>query len=123
MGVNNSSKYVHEIRKVFEEKHLATYGFVMNDREIEIVTIRVFAIKKRPLPKIKVTFGNCDKPREVRKVIINDDWVNVDVYVREKLSKGFRIRGPAIIEEYSSTTVIKDGWNAIIDDSIILVRE
>jgi len=46
-----------------------------------------------------------------------------DVYVREKLSKGFRIRGPAIIEEYSSTTVIKDGWNAIIDDSIILVRE
>jgi len=71
--VNN----VHEIRKVFEEKHLATYVFVMNDREIEIVTIRVFAIKKRPLPKIKVTFGNCDKPREVRKVIIDDDWVNV----------------------------------------------
>ncbi|QGA68174.1 hydantoinase/oxoprolinase family protein [Sulfolobus sp. E11-6] len=117
--VNN----VYEVRKVFEEKHLATYGFVMKDREIEVVTIRVFAIKKRPLPRIKVTFGNWDKPKEVRKVMINDDWVNVNVYVREKLPKGFRIRGPAIIEEYSSTTVIKDGWNATIDDSIVLVRE
>ncbi|QXJ31022.1 hydantoinase/oxoprolinase family protein [Saccharolobus shibatae] len=114
---------VREIRKVFEEKHLATYGFTMRDREIEVVTIRVFAVKKRPMPKIKVTYGNYDKPKEVRKVMIDDDWVDVNVYVREKLPKGFKIKGPAIIEEYSSTTVVKDGWNGIVEDSITLVRE
>lgn len=114
---------VNEIRKVFEDKHLATYGFVMSDREIEIVTIRVFAIRRRVTPKISPTFGNENKPKEIRKVLIEDDWVNTEVYVREKLPKGFEIRGPAIIEEYSSTIVVKPGWKALVDDSIIMVRE
>ncbi|ACP34937.1 5-oxoprolinase (ATP-hydrolyzing) [Sulfolobus islandicus L.S.2.15] len=114
---------VNEIRKVFEDKHLATYGFVMSDREIEIVTIRVFAIRRRVMPKISPTFGNENKPKEIRKVLIEDDWVNTEVYVREKLPKGFEIRGPAIIEEYSSTIVVKPGWKALVDDSIIMVRE
>ncbi|TRM82929.1 5-oxoprolinase, partial [Sulfolobus sp. F3] len=64
-----------------------------------------------------------DKPVGRRKVMMEDDWIDADVFVREKLPKGLRIKGPAIIEEYSSTTVIKPEWNAIIDDSIILVRE
>ncbi|BDB98214.1 hydantoinase/oxoprolinase family protein [Saccharolobus caldissimus] len=114
---------VSEIRKVFEDKHLATYGFVMSDREIEIVTIRVFAIRRRVMPKISPTFGNESKPKEIRKVLIEDDWVNTEVYVREKLPKGFEIRGPAIIEEYSSTIVVKPSWKALVDDSIIMVRE
>jgi len=114
---------VNEIRKVFEDKHLATYGFVMSDREIEIITIRVFAIRRRVTPKISPTFGNENKPKEIRKVLIEDDWVNTEVYVREKLPKGFEIRGPAIIEEYSSTIVVKPGWKALVDDSIIMVRE
>ncbi|MDT7861734.1 MAG: hydantoinase/oxoprolinase family protein [Saccharolobus sp.] len=114
---------VNEIRKVFEDKHLATYGFVMSDREIEIVTIRVFAIRRRVMPKISPAFGNENKPKEIRKVLIEDDWVNTEVYVREKLPKGFEIRGPAIIEEYSSTIVVKPGWKALVDDSIIMVRE
>lgn len=108
---------------MFEDKHLATYGFVMSDREIEIVTIRVFAIRRRVMPKISPTFGNESKPKEIRKVLIEDDWVNTEVYVREKLPKGFEIRGPAIIEEYSSTIVVKPSWKALVDDSIIMVRE
>ncbi|AOL16475.1 5-oxoprolinase [Sulfolobus sp. A20] len=111
------------VRKTFEEKHLSTYGFIMKDREIEVVTIRVFAVRKRLIPKISSKFGSDDKPVGRRKVMMEDDWIDADVFVREKLPKGLRIKGPAIIEEYSSTTVIKPEWNAIIDDSIILVRE
>ncbi|WP_338602590.1 hydantoinase/oxoprolinase family protein [Sulfolobus tengchongensis] len=114
---------VNDLRRVFEEKHLSTYGFVMKDRDIEVVTIRVFAIKKRPMPRIGITFGNEDRPKGIRKVLIEDDWVDAEVYVREKLPKGHKVKGPAIIEEYSSTTVIKDGWYGIVDDSITLVRE
>ncbi|TRM82664.1 5-oxoprolinase, partial [Sulfolobus sp. F3] len=45
------------VRKTFEEKHLSTYGFIMKDREIEVVTIRVFAVRKRLIPKISSKFG------------------------------------------------------------------
>ncbi|MEM3856512.1 MAG: hydantoinase/oxoprolinase family protein [Saccharolobus sp.] len=113
---------VRDIRKVFEEKHLATYGFKV-DSDIEVVTIRVFAINKRILPKISSTFGNQDKPKGYRKVLIEDDWVNTPIFIREKLPRGFKIIGPSIIEEYSSTILVKPNWSAIIDDSIILVRE
>ncbi|WP_287690473.1 hydantoinase/oxoprolinase family protein [Metallosphaera javensis (ex Sakai et al. 2022)] len=112
---------VGDVRRVFEEAHKSIYGFVMGDRDIEVVTIRVFAIRRRPV-QIRVSFGEVDRPRERRRVLLDDDWVNVDVYVRERLPRGFRVRGPAIVEEFSSTTLVKDGWEAVVEDSITMVR-
>ena len=113
---------VNEIRRIFEEKHLSTYGFVMSDREIEVVSIRVFAVRRRPLPQLSVVSGQGDTPVTRRKALLEDEWGEVDVYVKEKLRRGVRVRGPAIIEEFSSTTVVKDGWEALVDESITLVR-
>ncbi|WP_238027412.1 hydantoinase/oxoprolinase family protein [Metallosphaera javensis (ex Hofmann et al. 2022)] len=109
-----------EIRRIFDEKHLSTYGFVL-DREIEIVTIRVFAVRRRPL-SLSIRFGQGDAPTGRRRVFLDEEWAEVNVYTREKLRRGFKVKGPAIIEEFSSTTVVRDGWEATIDDSITLVR-
>jgi N-methylhydantoinase A len=43
---------IDSIRRVFEERHVATYGFKL-PREIEVVVVRVFAVKKRPKPKLR----------------------------------------------------------------------
>jgi N-methylhydantoinase A/acetone carboxylase, beta subunit len=49
-------------------------------------------------------------PTAHRRAYISGSWDEVPVYRREELPKGFRVEGPAIIEEYSSTIVVPRGW-------------
>jgi len=108
-----------DIRRNFEERHKAVYGFTF-PYDIEIVSVRVFAIKRMKKPKIAFNVSGEIKKKE-RKVYF-DDWVLTPVYIRETLPKGFNGEGPAIIEEYSSTTVIPDGWSfEVLDNYFIRV--
>lgn len=99
-----------DVREAFEKKHFLTFGFTL-DREIEIVVARVFAIVVRSKPRLS-------PPREggevrvigERKMYLRGDMVSVPVYKREDLGVGAVIDGPALIEEYGSTTVLLDGW-------------
>jgi N-methylhydantoinase A len=53
--------------------------------------------KRPPLRRRPVYLGNADKP------------VSCPVYPRETLPAGFRITGPALIEEHGTTTVLYAG--------------
>ena len=94
--------------KEFEERHKSIYGFTL-PYPVEVTTVRVFGIKKTVKPVLPDPQGKEIKVKKRRALLI-DDWVDVDVYRREDLPKGYKGRGPAIIEEYSSTIVIHDGW-------------
>lgn len=97
----------NDYRRDFEERHRAVYGYTL-PYPIEVVNARVFAVRKTVKPVLPDPVGgNINK--KIRKVYI-DDWVSADIYLREKLPKGFRAKGPVIVEEYSSTTLVKDGW-------------
>ncbi|BDC18485.1 hydantoinase/oxoprolinase family protein [Acidianus sp. HS-5] len=107
-------KDVKKIKEDFEAVHEKIYGFTL-DKDIEIVTIRVFGIipsNKVSLPKPK-TEG---KPSVKYRKVYFDDWIETPIYRREELQVNYEIEGPAIIEEYSSTTVIKSGWKAVVDN-------
>jgi len=95
--------------KEFEERHKMIYGFTL-PYPVEVTTVRVFGIKKTVKPSLPDPQGKEIKIRKRRALLI-DDWVDVDVYRRDDLPKGYKGRGPAIIEEYSSTIVIHDGWS------------
>ncbi|MFP3260446.1 MAG: hydantoinase/oxoprolinase family protein [Sulfolobus sp.] len=95
--------------KEFEERHKTIYGFTL-PYPVEVTTVRVFGIKKTVKPSLPDPQGKEIKIRKRRALLI-DDWVDVDVYRRDDLPKGHKGRGPAIIEEYSSTIVIHDGWS------------
>jgi N-methylhydantoinase A len=45
-------------------------------------------------------------------VVFDMDAIECPVYRRESLAPGERIAGPAIIQEYASTTVLFDGDRA-----------
>jgi len=111
------------ISKAFEERHMAIYGFRM-DLPVEVVTIRVFAIVRRMKPSIPppMRYGNAS-PRGYRRAYIGGSWVNAPIYWRQDLPAGFRIRGPALVDEYDSTTVIPEGWLGVIHDSGSIVIE
>jgi N-methylhydantoinase A len=104
-----------DVRRAFEEKHLATYGFTLEDRGVEVVVARVFAVIRRVKPSLpKPRALGEPRVRVVRKVYFKDGWVNTPVYWRDDLPVGYKIEGPAIVEEYDSTTVIPPGWVAVV---------
>ena len=111
------------ISKAFEERHMAIYGFRM-DLPVEVVTIRVFAIVRRMKPSIPppMRYGDAS-PRGYRRAYIGGSWVNAPIYWRQDLPAGFRIRGPALVDEYDSTTVIPEGWLGVIHDSGSIIIE
>jgi N-methylhydantoinase A len=63
--------------------------------------------------------GGAPKPRTVRKVCLAsaDRFADCPVYARETLAAGAEIEGPALIEEYGSTTVMFAGDRARISAS------
>ncbi|MEM0140010.1 MAG: hydantoinase/oxoprolinase family protein [Ferroplasma sp.] len=92
----------------FEETHRKTFGFTMN-RGVEILTIRVFAVKKRVKPPMNIEMEGNAMPAK-RNAYINGEWKNIDVYQRNGMPLNKKITGPAIIEEDGSSTYVPPGW-------------
>jgi N-methylhydantoinase A len=105
-----------EACKIFENAHLLNYGFKL-DQDIEIITIRVFAMLRRKIniEDIKYETKATEAKAQYRKVFV-EEFEEIPVYSRASLPIGFEIKGPAIIEEYSSSTFIPNKWKAKIID-------
>lgn len=103
------------ILKKFDETYSTRYGHVNADCAIEIVGVRLFMEGDVARPELDA-FGmssktSTPKPSSRRPVYFPKPFyrVETDVWDRASLPVGFKITGPAIIEEYSSTTVIQPG--------------
>ena len=60
-----------------------------------------------------------------RDVLFAEGKCRTEVYKRHKLERGVVLKGPAIVEEVESTTVLPPGWVLHVDDTgnLILIRE
>ena len=71
--------------------------------------------------------GSSDRglaPAERRSVVFSGEHVTVDVHERASLPEGARVAGPAIIEEYSGTTVLPPGSEAHVVGGLgLLIQE
>ncbi|MGC8983411.1 MAG: hydantoinase/oxoprolinase family protein [Desulfurococcaceae archaeon] len=107
---------IEDVKKAFAERHLKAYGFTLSE-EVEVVTIRVFGVRKRPidigiLAKHAAKAGEKPVPRASRRAYVLGEWVAASIYHRSSLGPGQVVEGPAIVEEPSSTTLIPQGWVA-----------
>jgi N-methylhydantoinase A/oxoprolinase/acetone carboxylase beta subunit len=60
--------------------------------------------------------------RERRPVYFAGDWTRAcPVYDRYALRPGARVRGPAVVEERESTTIVPPGARLLVDDDLNLV--
>ena len=117
--VDNPSN-IENIKNLFQEKHQQVYGFKL-DKEIEIVTIRVFASLYRLKPKLKSPLeGN--KPKNIGSCqTYFGKWLETKIYRREDLPLNFVTQGPALIEEYGSTTLVPPNWSIKVKELGALV--
>ncbi len=108
----------------FNAAHLKTFGYNYAGRQkIELVNLCVsgFGVIERPgMPKLARRTGNAT-PKSSRAVYFGAQFQDTPVYDRASLPSGGRIDGPAIVEEFGSTTVIFPGQYVEVDPHGILV--
>lgn len=110
----------------FHIKHRDVYGYSMESEQVEVVSIKVRAIGEVPKPLLRKTSTIRQAlPKEERKVFFEDlkCWVETPIYDRGQLTPGFQINGPAVVEQYDSTSVIYPDWNGTVDGYGNLILE
>jgi len=112
-----------KIKKLFQEKHEAIYGYILETEPIELVNIRVNSLGVIKKPKLtKVSIGSKKPPKDAiigsRKVFFEEmnDFIDTDIYSRDKLVANIELVGPAVIEQYDTTTIVNPNWKAKLDE-------
>jgi N-methylhydantoinase A len=111
----------------FQQEHHRRYGYSHPSREIELVTLRLRAIlKSKPLEAITIHVGTDAFVRPSRAklggpsspkapVQFEGKTLEAPIHSRDALRPGKKYPGPAIIAEYSATTLIPPGTTFRLD--------
>lgn len=103
----------------FHERHRALFGHGDEAAAVEIVTARVrLAVPTEPvLPPLLEAAESEDATGAVvgSQPAWFGEWLDVPVVERERLRAGHRVRGPAVVVEPTSTTVIPPGAALVVD--------
>lgn len=107
-----------EVLAAFHKEHEREFAFSDPQQVIEIYGLRVTAIGTVPKPEFlqHTPVGSIeDAYKETRAVYFDGQYVETNVYNRDKLPVLAQIEGPAIIDQLDTTTVIPPGFTAEVD--------
>ena len=116
------------IKRAFDAVHTLRYGYCSATEAAEIVSLRASVSGAMPKPPAKTVGAGGSQPDAAaaqRPVYFTaaTGWRDTPVYAREALRAGNTISGPALVEEYASTTVIFPGDTMTMDRHGNLVIE
>lgn len=112
--------WIERTKDAFHRSHEAEYGHRF-DAEMEIVNVRAVGIGRIDAPEWAEIESSTDilVPILEREVVFEiggrAERCPTPFYDRETLRAGQRIEGPAVIEQYDTTTVVSPGLTAEID--------
>jgi len=117
-----------DFRLRFQQEHVKAYGYAYPERQVEIVNLRVrLAISTPQAPTRKRRPGPAAQSREAliktKAVWFDSKALPTGFYARERLAPGAALRGPAVIVEYSATTVVPPDFTCLVDEHENLVLE
>ncbi|HQZ16950.1 MAG TPA: hydantoinase/oxoprolinase family protein [Vicinamibacteria bacterium] len=103
----------------FHATHQRLYQFRM-DVEVEIVNLRAIGIGKTKQIKLAKKKKGKHDPKDAvtgsHDVYFKGSWVKTKVYDRAKLQPGHVVKGPAIVLEEDSTTLIHPKHKGMVDE-------
>ncbi len=139
-GYELNLPYTKDLLKRFEQEHHRRYGYAHPMREVELVTLRLRAILKTPATHVgkmnqvreiaHVGTGTLARPGRAKlgspsttkaPVQFDGNKLATPIHSRETLVPGKTYQGPAIITEYSATTVIPPGKRFHLDSAANLI--
>ncbi len=107
-----------DLETAFTEKYEAVYGHSPNRRRVELVSLKAVASSRPPgqeaqrghVPIDPVPSDRKPERPDTQKAWFQGRWREVDAYSRDKLLPGVQIKGPALVFEKHSATVVEPGW-------------
>ncbi|HXW27117.1 MAG TPA: hydantoinase/oxoprolinase family protein [Xanthobacteraceae bacterium] len=116
--------FIADLAAAFHAAHLKTFGYNYAGRQqVEVVNFCVsgFGTIERPrIPALKRAAGAPPQDRR-RAVYFDGKFQDTPVYERAALGADAQLDGPAIVEEFGSTTVVFPRQHLSADDHGILV--
>ena len=123
LNVPLTKNLVHD----FEREHQLRYGYTHPGRDVELVTLRLRAtLKSKPVPVGPAAFLSRrtlpgKSSSEEAPVIFDGQKGKTKIYFRDELRPRRRYSGPAIVAEYSATTVVPPKKTFYLDPASNLV--
>jgi N-methylhydantoinase A len=110
LGVPNPAGIGEHLKASFDREHERRYGHGAPGEEIEITALRVTA--SRSMPRVDGRGDGVRAPAEPtrsRSVMFESGWADARVWQRADLAPGQQVSGPAVIQEATTATVLRDG--------------
>ncbi len=109
-----------QIWRSFLSEHKKRYGYTLPEgyAELEIVNARLRVLGERPKPSLRLVHtSNLRKVlKEEREVHFSSKgFIKTPVYERDTLPAKAILRGPAVIEQPDSTSIVHPGMKMIVD--------
>jgi len=104
----------------FHAQHKALYGFDRPAQPTELIYLRLSAValmNKPAIPRLEPgPAGYWPEPRETRRVFLGGQWREVPVFARQELRPAQPVPGPALIEQFDTTTLVGPGQTWRVDE-------
>jgi N-methylhydantoinase A len=110
-GYELNLPYTADVLKRFHAEHKRRYGYSSPEKELEIVTLRMRGRVASPekLSRLKILEEQGRLKTSNQMVHFAGRRYKTQIVPRSSIRQGRRYRGPAIITEYSATTVVPPG--------------
>jgi N-methylhydantoinase A len=109
----------------FHREHEKAHGHAQPGRPLEVVNLRVRLTIRTPKPRSRAAGARrgapLSKPLKRKAVWFGRRFRPTPFYDRERLSAGASLKGPAVVVEYSSTTVVPPDFICHVDEHLNLV--
>jgi N-methylhydantoinase A len=108
-GYELNVPYSRHLTEDFQREHQRRYGYRYHGREIELVTLRLRAKIASPEAKLapaRKAQATRKQERKKAPVLFGGKKVFASLYDRDGMPLGKKYSGPAIVTEYSATTVV-----------------
>ncbi|HEY6251528.1 MAG TPA: hydantoinase/oxoprolinase family protein [Candidatus Angelobacter sp.] len=124
-GYELNLPFARDVIQRFHAEHKRRYGYSSPEREVEIVTVRLRGRvpSKEKLSRLKIENKAGKLKESSAQVWFSGKRHKTFVVPRESLKPGKIHRGPAIVTEYSGTTVVPPGHKFLADKTGNLMIE
>jgi N-methylhydantoinase A len=106
-----------ELGTAFHEAHVRAYGFAAPEEPVELVNVRLKAMQ--PGPGLRVApLEECPPatPGGSRAIVFDgDEPIDTPVFRRARLAPGQALRGPCVLEQQDTTSLVYPGDSARVD--------
>ncbi len=115
-----------DFRSAFHRDHEKVYGHAQPGRPLEIVNLRTRLAIRIPKPRLQhrkaaTSVGLRAALAKQKHVWFGRRFWRTPLYHRDRLPSGVKFAGPAVIVEYSSTTVVPPDFICHVDEYLNLV--